>query len=67
MSSSELPDLTPDEIKAFRASLGLSQVRFAQIMLISRRTVEDWEKRGAPARERYFFAAINAGLAPWPD
>lgn len=32
-----------DEIKACRASLGLSQVRLAEVLGVSRRTVEEWE------------------------
>jgi DNA-binding transcriptional regulator YiaG len=60
-----MQDLTSDDCKAFRASLGLSQVAFAERLGIGRRTVEEWEKRGAPSYWRYVFAAFNAGLEPW--
>ena len=61
----ELTDLTAAEVKAFRASLKLSQVEFAALLHVSRPGVEKWEKQGAPGYWRYVFTAINAGLKPW--
>ena len=42
---------TPEQIKAFRTEHGLSQVAFAEKVMATRRTVEDWEggRRAAPA------------------
>lgn len=40
---------TPDEIRAFRRALGLSQRALAERLGCSRRTVEEWEAgRRAP-------------------
>ena len=36
--------LTPEEIKAIRARIGVSQSAFAVLMNISVRTVQDWEQ-----------------------
>jgi hypothetical protein len=63
--SQALPELTPDEVKAFRKALGLTQIGFAQIFPVSRQTVEVWESKGAPGVTRWMFAAVNAGLIPW--
>jgi DNA-binding transcriptional regulator YiaG len=35
--------MTPDEIREARDRLGLSQVRLAERLPVSRRTLEDWE------------------------
>jgi len=42
---------TPEQIKTFRTEHGLSQVAFAEKVMATRRTVEDWEagRRAAPA------------------
>lgn len=61
----QLPDLSPAEIKVFRAGLGLSQVGLADLLDVSRPAVEKWEKVGAPAHWRYVFAAISLGIKPW--
>jgi putative transcriptional regulator len=35
--------MTPDELRTIRKALGLSQAAMAQIVGVSRRTVEHWE------------------------
>ncbi len=64
-----LPELTPDDIRAFRAAMDWSQVALARFIGVHRRTVEGWEKREdpfpAPAYLRYVFAAFLGDLAPW--
>lgn len=59
--------LSPEGIKAFRAEQGLSQVRLAEALNVSRRTVEDWEAglNPAPGWLPIALAAIAGGLAAW--
>jgi transcriptional regulator with XRE-family HTH domain len=60
--------LTAEEVRAFRQSLGLTQVQFAAKLDVSRRAIEVWES-ASPSRPphylRFAFAAIVAGLEPW--
>lgn len=58
---------TVAQIRAFRAATGLSQVRFAEALGVSRRSVEDWEggKSSPPPYLGLALAALNAGLEPW--
>lgn len=60
--------MTPDEIRQFRSALGLSQRKAADLLGVSRRTVEDWEagRRRAPHYLRLAAAAIIYQLPPWP-
>jgi transcriptional regulator with XRE-family HTH domain len=62
-----LAELTADDVKAFRKSVGLSQVAFAAALGTSRRNVEAWEAgiNKPPTHLRWSFAAINANLEPW--
>ena len=60
-----LPDLTPNEVRAFRDILGLDQQQFASVLGVCCSSVEKWERKGARGQYRYVFAAINAGLSPW--
>jgi len=50
--------MTPDDIKSFRATLGLSRAELARRLPIPYRTLEDWEagKRTAP---KYLRRALN--------
>jgi len=57
--------MTPDEVKAFRATKGWSQATLAQQAGVTNQTVEAWEKKGAKGYWRYVFAALAAGLNPW--
>lgn len=59
--------LTRDDLRAFRASLGLSQVRLAEALGVSRRNVEDWESEisAPPVYLALALAALNANLEPW--
>ncbi|MCM1226434.1 MAG: helix-turn-helix domain-containing protein [Clostridium sp.] len=38
-----VPELTVDEIKTIRKSVGLTQAKFAEVLGISPRTVASWE------------------------
>lgn len=61
--------LSAAELKAFRKSVGLSQVGLAEALSISRRSVEDWEsgKSSPPPYLRLALAALNANLSPWSE
>jgi hypothetical protein len=61
----ELPGLSPEEVRSFRQSLGMSQDQFGRTFGISRKGVIRQEQDGAPGVYRYAFAAYNAGLKPW--
>lgn len=63
----ELLDVSPDEIKAFREELGLTQADLGQKLGGSKRSVEDWEagRRQAPAMLRLAMAAVARGATPW--
>ena len=63
-----LPDITPADLKAVRATLGLSQAAFGKALCgTPTRTIEDWEggRRTPPAHLRLALAALVAGLEPW--
>jgi transcriptional regulator with XRE-family HTH domain len=61
----DLRDLTPTDIKAFRASQGASQAGLADLLGISVAGVQKWELQGAPHYWRYVFAAIAEKVKPW--
>jgi DNA-binding transcriptional regulator YiaG len=59
---------SPDEIRAFRKAIGVSQAKLAAMLgAASHRTVEAWEAgiNNAPPMLRLAMAALNAGLEPW--
>lgn len=62
-----LAELTADDVRTFRKSIGLSQVAFAAALGTSRRNVEAWEAgvNKPPVFLRWAFAAINSQLEPW--
>lgn len=52
--------MTPDEIRVFRARLGLTQARLAELLPTPRRTVEDWESpRGKGRPPAYLARALR--------
>ena len=57
---------TADQIRAIRASTGLSQSRFSQVYEIPRRTLEDWEagRRIPPPYVVTMLAKIVEALPP---
>ncbi|MFN3229323.1 MAG: helix-turn-helix domain-containing protein [Asticcacaulis sp.] len=59
--------MTPEEIKAARAALGLSQRKFADTLGITPQAVENWEydKSSPPKFLRLALAALLAGLPPY--
>lgn len=60
--------MSPDEFRHFREAAGISQRKAADLLGVSRRTVEDWEagRRNAPNYLRLAVSAILNGLPPWP-
>lgn len=56
-------------IKAFRAQAGYSQVRFAEALGVSRRTVEEWEagRSSPPAYLGLALTALSRELEPWQE
>lgn len=44
-------DLRPNEIRAIRKSLGMSQAQFARLINVSSNTVESWEQGARRPRE----------------
>lgn len=62
-----IDEIAADEVKAFREQMGLTQQELADLILSSKRTVEDWEagRRQPPAMLRPALAAVSYGLAPW--
>lgn len=64
---SELFEVLPRDIKAFREELSLTQADLGQALGGSKRSVEDWEagRRQAPAMLRLAMAAIARGVIPW--
>jgi transcriptional regulator with XRE-family HTH domain len=56
-----------DDIRNFRAGLGLTKADFAGKISSAVRTVEDWEagRRKAPAMLRLAMGAVARGLQPW--
>lgn len=60
---------SPAELKAFRKAVGLSQIKLAEALSVSRRNVEDWEAgvSSPPTYLRLALAAINANLKPWGE
>lgn len=60
-----LPNLSPTEVRNFRARMELSQTEFAERFQMSRQGVEKWERYGAPWYWRMVFAALDTGIAPY--
>jgi putative transcriptional regulator len=51
----------PDEIRGIRACVGVSQLRFAQMLGISLRTLQDWEQgRRRPNQAAQSLLAVAA-------
>ncbi|MFN3229322.1 MAG: helix-turn-helix domain-containing protein [Asticcacaulis sp.] len=63
----ETARLNPDDIRAARKALGLSQRAFADALGVQSATVENWEygKTEAPKMLRLALAALFAGLPPY--
>lgn len=63
----DLPPMTPDDLRAARKMLGLSQRAFAEALGAGRRTVEEWEagKNTPPQMVRLAISALYHGLKPW--
>jgi DNA-binding transcriptional regulator YiaG len=63
------PDpLTPEDVKRFRREQGLTQEALAGLCNMSIDGIRSWEggRSKIPGHWRLHFAAIVAGLAPWP-
>ena len=54
--------MTPDQIKALRHALGLTQERFAQLLHVSIQTVQMWEQGRARPQQamRHHLAELAA-------
>lgn len=51
---------TPQDVKALRRSLGLSQLALAHILGVTRKDVQDWENKGnIPAPVSVFFSIVE--------
>lgn len=63
----ELTTMVPEEIKAARAALGMSQVEFAKAIGVTNVAVAQWEtnKRTPPAYLRLAIAALLNGTLPY--
>lgn len=61
----DLTPMTPDEVKAFRATMGWSQARLAKETGTTNQTIEAWEKKGAKGYWRLAFAALRAAIEPY--
>ena len=59
--------MTPEQLKSWRRSLGLSQRAAALALHTPRRTYEDWEasRRVPPGSIGLACTAVAAGLEPW--
>jgi DNA-binding transcriptional regulator YiaG len=62
--------MSPESIRRFRAQLGLSKQRLADMLGVSLRAVEAWESEASSARHAppylgLALAALNARLEPW--
>ena len=60
--------MTPDDLRAWRAHMGLSQQAASELLDVRKATVTDWEGgKHAPSRSvALACTALAAGLEPWP-
>jgi DNA-binding transcriptional regulator YiaG len=67
MKGLKMQEMTAAEIKAARAQLGMSQVKFAEAIGVTNVAVAQWEtdKRTPAPYLRLAVAALVAGLEPW--
>jgi DNA-binding transcriptional regulator YiaG len=65
--NAEIPSPSPDEIRAIRGSLGLSQAGFADFLGAALNTVRSWEigRREPSALARRLLGAIRDDPAYW--
>lgn len=59
--------MTPDQLRAWRQSLGFSQAEAARQLLVSGRAYEYWEAgtRRPPKHLALACSAVSEGLTPW--
>ena len=63
----EIVELAPEEIRAFREEFSLTKAQLAERLGSALRTIEDWEagRRQSPSMLRVALAAVARELSPW--